>query len=75
MALARTAFVSGSDCSELQGRGFPNLFCSDSLAEVSALVRPVFNSIHIELQCRRPSNLLHSDNSAEALAVVRPVIV
>ncbi|GFZ10085.1 hypothetical protein Acr_21g0006840 [Actinidia rufa] len=48
MALAATTVVFGHDCSELRRGGPPSLLCSDSLVEISALARPVLDSVYTE---------------------------
>ena len=71
MALARTMVVfsvtTPSSSSEV-----PELALSQSLAEVSALGRLVFNSVCTELRRRGPPSLLYSDNSVEVPTLVRP---
>ncbi|GFZ16840.1 ARF-GAP domain 1 [Actinidia rufa] len=71
MALIGTTIVFGHDCSELRHGGPPSLLCSDSLVEISALARPMLDSVCIEFRHRGLPSLLSSDSSVEAPALVR----
>ncbi|GFZ20468.1 hypothetical protein Acr_28g0011730 [Actinidia rufa] len=71
IALAGTAVAFSHDCSDLQSGRSPSLLYSDSLVEISALARPVLDSVRIEFRHRGLPSLLSSDSSVEALALVR----
>ncbi|GFY84817.1 hypothetical protein Acr_03g0015910 [Actinidia rufa] len=57
MALDETTVVLDHDCSELRREGPPSLLCSDSLVKISALARPVLNSVCTELRHKGTTEL------------------